>query len=360
MKLTLQIKLLPDKEQSQALLTTIKTANGICNKISNTAWQKKIFNQFKLHQLIYRDIKDSSGFSAQMVVRCISKVSDSYKLDKKTKRVFKPLGAITYDSRILSYKENSISIWSIAGRLKIPFVCHNLKYLPYIKGEADLIFKNNKFFLFQTCEVPEDDMLDVEDFIGIDFGLVNIVTLSTGEKLSGRELENYRTNRQKIRSSIQSKGTKGAKKLLKRLSGKEKRTASIVNHTISKKIINLAKQDKKGIVLENLKGIRKSSNNKGKKFRTRIGKWNFFQLRSFIEYKAKRSGIPVIAIRAAYTSQTCNSCFHIGSRNGEYFKCTACGYSDHADINAAKNIRQVGLSVIQPEKSIMFCSLVHN
>jgi len=75
------------------------------------------------------------------------------------------MGAITYDVRILSYKTDSISIWSVDGRLKIPFVCHNEKLLPYIKGEADLIHKKEKFYLFQTVEVPEEDAKDIEDFI---------------------------------------------------------------------------------------------------------------------------------------------------------------------------------------------------
>ena len=107
MKLTLQIKLLPDDTQANALLNTIKKSNNVCNQISEIAWKEKIFNQYKLHHRVYHEIKNQSGLSAQMVVRCLCKVTDSYKLDKKIKREFKLLGAITYVSRILSYKESS-------------------------------------------------------------------------------------------------------------------------------------------------------------------------------------------------------------------------------------------------------------
>ena len=361
MKLTLQIKLLPDDAQAKSLLSTMKESNRACNKISEYAWSHKVFNQFRVHAGTYHSIRKSFNLSAQMVVRCISKVADAYKLDKKKQRTFKLLGAITYDVRILSYNidRRIASLWSVDGRLKIPFVCHNEKFLPYIKGEADLITKNGKWYLFQTVEVPEDDVLDVEDFLGVDFGLVNIATLSTGERLSGKELEQYRIKRQKVRSSLQSKGTKGSKKALKRLSGRERRTASIVNHTIAKRIVDTAKKQNKGIVLEDLTGIRKNSESKGKVFRTRVGRWNFSQLRGFIEYKAKRSGIPVIAIDPRYTSQSCNVCWHIGSRIGESFKCTACGHSEHADINAARNIRQVGLTVNRPGQSAMYSVFSH-
>ena len=356
MKLTLQIKLLPDDTQANALLNTIKKSNNVCNQISEIAWKEKIFNQYKLHHRVYHEIKNQSGLSAQMVVRCLCKVTDSYKLDKKIKREFKLLGAITYDSRILSYKESSVSIWTVDGRLKIPFVCHRPDWLPFVKGEADLITRRGKFFLLQTVEVPEDGIKDVEKFLGVDFGLVNIATLSTGEIMSGKEIEAYRVKRQKIRSSLQSKGTKGSKRLLKRLSGKEMRTASIVNHTIAKQIVAQAKRECKGIALEDLTGIRKSANKKRKKFRSRIGKWNFFDLRAKIEYKARLAGIPVVLVEPRYSSQMCNKCLHIGSRTGESFKCS-CGNEDHADLNAAKNIALLGAAVNQPEKCMLSCKL---
>ena len=142
MKLILQIKLLPTQEQFDHLKNTMIEANKACDSISNTAFKKRLFNQFKLHKEVYHTIKDSFNLSAQMVIRCISKVTDAYKKDKKVKREFRPLGAITYDPRILTYVKERISMWTVGGRLKIPFVCHNPNYFSYIKGEADLVFKN--------------------------------------------------------------------------------------------------------------------------------------------------------------------------------------------------------------------------
>lgn len=360
MKLMLQIKLKPDDEQKKSLLNTIKEANLVCNELSEYAFKNKIFNQFKLHRAKYHSIKSSFNLSAQMIVRCIGKTSDSYKLDKKKQRAFKELGAITYDSRILSYniEKRVCSIWSVDGRLKILFVPYPEKYLPCIKGEADLIYRKGKFYLFQTCEVPDEDIQDVEEFLGVDFGLVEIATLNNGKKFSSKSLNDYREKRQKIRSSIDSKGTRNCNKLLKRLSGKERTCSKIINHTISKSIVKSAKEEGKGIALENLKGIRFSANNKGKKFRSKIGKWNFSQLRKMIEYKAKREGIPVIAINPAYTSQMCNSCFYIGKRNGKIFKCENCKTISDADINAAKNIALLGSLVNGSERyNMLSCSL---
>ena len=170
MKLTLKIKLLPTAEQAELLLETIRETNTVCNAISDVAWSKKVFNNFKLHHEVYHVYKATFKLSSQCLIRAIAKVADAYKLDKKTKRTFRPLGSIAYDSRIMTYKpDNIVSLWCIGGRQKIKFVCHNPAYLPYIKGEADLVYKKGKFYLFQTVDVPEQDIEDIEEFIGYHF-----------------------------------------------------------------------------------------------------------------------------------------------------------------------------------------------
>lgn len=360
MKLTLKIKLLPTDEQANLLLETMKEANTVCNAISDVVWEERIFNNFKLHHKVYHSYKATFKLSSQMLIRQIAKVADAYKLDKKTKRTFKPLGGIAYDSHIMTYKpDNIVSLWCIGGRQKINFVCHNPDYIPYIKGEADLVYKKGKFYLFQTVDVPEEDIEDVEAFLGIDLGLVSIATLSNGKEFNSKKLQDYREKRQKVRSSVQSKRTRGSKKLLKRLSGRERTTASIINHTIAKQIVQLAKEENKGIALEDLKGIRFSSLKKGKKFRTRVGKWSFNQLRQYISYKAILNGVPMVLVNPRYTSKTCNKCHHIGNRKGKIFECNNCGNNMDADVNASINIATLGAIVNLPEKSSMYSCALH-
>lgn len=359
MKLTLQIKLLPDKDQSELLLKTMKEANNACNAISEIAFTKRMYNQFRLQKEVYYLIKESFQLSAQMVIRCISKVADAYKKDRNSRRDFKPLGAITYDSRIMNYKPNNIvSLWAIGGRLNIPFVCHNAKYLPYVKGEGDLVTRKGKFYLFQTVEVPEEDVPDIEEFIGVDFGQTDIAVTNDGKCYSSDELRKVRKKYSKVRASVQSKGTKGSKKLLKRLSGKERRFVSITNHTIAKQIVAQAKQQGKGIAIEDLTHIRKTAKPKSKANKTELNRWSFYQLRQFLTYKALLNGVKLVVIPPAYTSQNCHVCNHIGIRKGKHFRCENCGNIMDADINAAHNIATWGCIVGHPEKpSMLYCSV---
>lgn len=371
MKLTLKIKLLPTDEQVNLLLDTLKEANAVCNAISDVAWGKRIFNNFKLHHEVYHAYKATFKLSSQVLVRCIAKVADAYKLDKKVKREFRTLGSIGYDSRIMTYKPNNIvSLWAIGGRIKIPFVCHNPDYLPYIKGEADLVYKKGKFYLFQTVDVPEEYIEDVEEFIGVDFGLQTLAYTSDGINHSAEWLNTYREHRQKVRSSIQAKADtskrstkRNCRKLSKRLSGKERTTANLVNHTISKSIVKSAKEQGKGISIEDLTNIRFTSKRRNKKFRTKLGKWNFSDLRAKLEYKALLNGVKLVVVNPAYSSQTCHSCKHIGKRTNKVFKCTNtnCNVgSIDSDYNASKVISLLGRTVnCAGESNNMCCSIAH-
>lgn len=360
MKLILKIKLLPTDKQVNLLLDTMKEANAVCNAISEVAWQEKIFNNFKLHHKVYHTYKAIFNLSSQMLIRQVAKVADAYKLDKKTKRTFKTLGGIAYDSRIMTYKPNNVvSLWCIGGRQKIDFVCHNPDYIPYIKGEADLVYKKGKFYLFQTVDVPEGDIEDVEEFIGCDFGITDIVVTSDGVKHSADGLNKYREYRQKVRTSVQRKGTRNSKKLLKRLSGKERTHAQIINHTIAKSIIVSAKESGKGVAIEDLTNIRFTSKHRNKKFKTKLHKWSFRQLRSFLEYKGLLYGVPVVIVNPRYTSRTCNVCKHLGKRTNKRFKCNNCGNDIDADVNASLNIATIGASINKPERCNVYNCSVH-
>ena len=125
MKLIAQVKLHPSPEQHTALLATLAQANAACDTISAAAWQTQEFRRLPLQKLLYHSIKDSFRLGAQILVRCIAKVADAYKLDRKVLRTFQPHGAVPYDARILSFnlKGSQVSIWTLCGRLAIPFVC---------------------------------------------------------------------------------------------------------------------------------------------------------------------------------------------------------------------------------------------
>ncbi len=345
MKLTAKVLLKPSESQHELLLRTLEKANEACNYISTVAWDKKVFNQFSLHKLVYNDIRQTTGLTAQMVVRCISKVADGYKLDKETGRTFQPHGGIAYDDRILRWYTDKqfVSIWTLSGRERIPFVCsdYQRKLLQNQHGEADLCLVDGQFFLFATCEKETPTPDDVDGFLGVDMGETNIAVTNDGEIMTSAAVEKNRRRHHRLRKELQSKGTKATRRKLKRLRRKQARFQKDVNHQISKRLVLEAKHTQRGIAVEDLTGIRARTRVKGSEQRAKRSNWSFAQLRAFIEYKAKLVGVPVGIVDPAYTSQRCFACGHIEASNRKSqseFLCKACGYTAHADVNAANNI----------------------
>jgi len=357
MKLTAKIKLQPTPEQHNALLETLETANATCNYASEQAWDKKTFRQYDLHKLVYKDIREKFDLAAQITIRIVAKVSHAYQRDKKVKHIFKPLGGFPYDSRILSFKTamKTVSIWTLEGRQRMPYLCgeRQHKLLEGKRGEADLCYIGGEFYLFVSCEVETPDKIDVSEYLGVDMGVINVASDSDGNQHSGSQFLNIRNRRFRQRKRLQKKGTKSASRVRKRLSGRERRFATWLNHTISKRIVEVAQRTGRGIALENLKGIRKRVRARREQ-RRNLHNWSFHQLLQFISYKAELAGIPIVMLDPAYSSQTCSNCGHMSKSNRKSqsaFLCQSCGYADHADTNAARNLSR--WAVRKPAKRLI-------
>ena len=353
MNLTLKIKLIPDENQYNQLLSTMKIFNHACNRISELAFESKTFNKLSLHKMCYYDIRREFELSSQMVVRAIGKVAETYKINKKVLHTFKDTGAMVYDERILSFKGlEYASLLTLDGRVEVPMIFaeyhKSIVMGRRIRGQADLILQNGVFYIMLVIELPDKTIFDAEKYIGVDMGIVNIAVDSTGETFSGSKVNSLRKRNARLRAKLQSKGTKSAKRLLKKRSKKERRFATDTNHCISKKIVEKAKGTMCGIAIEDLtnirkrteKTVRKAQRNQRTKF-VNHSSWAFYQLRQFIEYKARKSGVPVVAVNPANTSRECPVCGHTSKENRvsrNDFVCQSCGYAAPADYTAAINI----------------------
>lgn len=259
MKLTVKVKLLPTLKQKTSLIKTMEVFNQACNYTSRIAFAQKSFGQVRLHRLCYRDIREKFGLSAQLAVRAIGKVSESYRPDKRQLHIFKKYSAIVYDQRILSFKGlDTVSILSIDGRFKIPIIFGSYAKLEQrrVRGQADLLYQKGNLYLCLVIELPDGALIDPKGILGVDFGIINLAATSDDVTFSGKVVDDVHIRTHTLKRALQKKGTKSAKRHLKKLSGRERRFKRNVNHTISKQIVQSAKDTHRAIALENLKGFR--------------------------------------------------------------------------------------------------------
>ncbi|GAB2943345.1 hypothetical protein GCM10027182_09100 [Aquaspirillum soli] len=86
--------------------------------------------------------------------------------------------------------------------------------------------------------------------------------------------------------------------------------------------------------------------------RSRLHRWAWRQLQTFVEYKAKAAGIAVEYVNSAYTSQTCSCCGGLGKRSKHRFECPHCGLRAHSDLNASRNLARIGETAVSPRAAV--------
>lgn len=363
---TISCKLYVAPYQAQHVDDTLKAFADACNYAAEWGRQNKVSAQFKLQKATYYEIRSRFGLSANLAVRAIARVSPSLRKAKTRNSVFRPT-SIDYDARIFSFRESdwTVSLTLLRSRERFGLDIGEWQKTA-LAGKnptsAVLTKKRGAYYLDIQIKEPLPPEIEPTGTLGVDRGVKNLATLSDGTNYGSETLNAYRLMRHKVRKSLQSKADKGTRtsrrrncrRVLSRLSGKERRYQAWVNHTVSRNIVDRASESGCSIVLEDLTGIRERTSKKLRKSQRGLhNKWAFYQLEQFIKYKAERAGVPFLKIDPRYTSQTCASCLRIGNRRGDMFVCPNCGNADHADINGAKVIAAVGGVVNHPERSAM-------
>src|SRR6266568_9291528 len=353
MKQTMLLKLAPTEEQHQALLEIMHEFNAAANYVASIALAEKSANKFELQKLVYGELRTTYKLPAQLAIRAISKASEAYKRDTSMQPTFRPEGAIVYDQRVMSFKGlTTVSLLTLSGRVLVPLRVGDYQQarMDRMKGQADLLYRGATFYLAVTLDVAEPPLDTPQDTLGVDLGIVNLATDSEGETFPGEHVERNRQRMNTLRQRLQKRGTKSAKRHLKKVSGKEARFKKNTNHVISKRIVQKAQATKQALAIEELRHIRQRTERTVRHSqRARHSSWTFGQLRFFLSYKAALAGVPLHLVDPRNTSKTCSVCGCCAKENRKSqasFVCQACGYTDNADRNAAINISKA--VVMQP------------
>jgi IS605 OrfB family transposase len=347
---TICCRLAPSPSTREALQETSEQFAAACNHVLSVALAEKTHNAIKLQKLCYNDIRALFHLSANLAIRAIRRVVGcitALRGKRRAPKAFKPK-SISYDARIFSYREDKeiVSLTTTKGRVRVPLLLgtYQKKALAGQKPtSASVINKNGVWYIHIVVEVPCRSPSGA-GVMGIDLGIRNIAATSTDLLIEGTSRQKFKERRAVVRASLQSKGTRGARKVLKRLSGYEYRRISYENHTLSKELVEEAKRHNCGTIrMERLKDIRSKTRTWNKHRNRMMAGWSFYQLQRFVVYKAATAGMSVEFVEPAYTSQTCHHCLQLGSRDGERFNCLTCG-EQHADVNASHVIASGGVA----------------
>ncbi|MGB3513910.1 MAG: transposase [Microcoleaceae cyanobacterium] len=381
--LTLVARIEPTPKQYQLINDTAVAFASACNWINSNV-NSNLTNRNSIQAVCYNDVKSQFGLTANHVVRACARVGTNRLTAKQKGRKVKGFKATSFDCDARTFRiiEDGylVSLSTTGKRVKVPMKVGNY-HVGKLKGQKPTSaqvckHQDGNFYIHIQLKSDAPKVKKTKNVIGVDFGRRDIAVTSTGQSWSGQTINKNRDKYSRVRASIQKKASGGTRstrrrcrEILKRLSGRERRYQTWLNHNISSSIICEATATNSTVAIEDLTGIRQRTNSKprSKNERRRSNSWAFYQLRVFLEYKGIKEGVNVVAIPPAYTSQTCHQCLYIhpvqgkSYRNGKTFKCGNCNNQCDADDNGSKMIELWGASVTAPGGSkTLSCDLSYD
>ena len=358
---TVPIKLDVDSDDAALLNGTIDEFLWAANYVVDHAWQGeyKTTSKARLQEETYDDVREQTQLHANLVQNARNKAADAVQSVvarwKQGEYAGKPhfsKPTVVYDKRCATFHDDHVSLATVNGRTEIDYVLPDRerdtphsRYLDnddYEVTSAELHYRDGEWFLhLRTKAEVESDTLEQattghSTVLGVDLGVNHLAVTSTGVFWSGHEFDHWRREYEKRRASLQQCGSRHARENIQAVGRKETGQFTMMLHRIANGIIEEATENGCGVIaFKELTGIRDrlSGASWGHK-------WAFESLYEYVEYKAKPRGITVEQVTPENTSRRCSTCgfTHPDNREGEEFGCLKCGYENHADYNAAKNV----------------------
>ncbi|MEW6070170.1 MAG: transposase, partial [Candidatus Thermoplasmatota archaeon] len=354
----LSLNVLPlTKVKQNSLSKTYSSYFELVNKTLDVKKQNPKLTQNQLHSLTYKFFREQYKFPSQLIISARVTAWDIRKQKGEHKRV-----AVRFDKRLFSLRETKrnnpiLSLRCNNSRIGIPIAQdgafeHFQQHLNNAWDVTSIIMtKNFRFYAVLTKEFPEPKPMP--NVLGIDINSGRIALsiynprtkrwlrqLYFGKDIFLRQVK-YEVRRGILQGYRDTTTPSGAGKKLKILSGTQKNYVRTRIWQIVSEIIELAKEYKATIIIEEIKHLRVPNNKWRKKSRKKVNRIPYGFFRFALEHKAAIEGFPVIAIDPKYTSQTCPRCGNRSRTNWKHyalFGCKECGFEANRDRVASQNI----------------------
>lgn len=350
---TIRLQLRPDTQQAQALTETTAQFTASFNTVCQVGWRLRNGNAFDLHRLTYRAVKHSyprlvSDLHIQARQKASQAVKSALTREKQGRKTRCPSSAscpprYNLHTYTLDWQTATVRLSTTQGKQTIAF--HLPLYASHAVGchcaTADLIHRRGKWYLHVVVVVDDVAFVDNAQTVGVDLGVTRPAVTSDNRFHGNRRWKNREKRLFRLKRALQAKGSRSAKRHLRRLAGRQRRFRQDCDHVVSASILK-GIEPGTTIVIENLTDIRKRVKARRGQQKRRLHGWSFAQLRAFLTYKAETKGCRIVGIDPRHTSQRCSrcGCIYRGNRPEQSrFCCCWCGFQLNADLNAARSIR---------------------
>jgi len=353
------------------LRETVEQFKHCANTATKWCWHGDdgyhVTSKAKAERALYDQLKTSTDLTANFVQKGIRRAVEAVKSGverlkrgEDTSKPYFSADSVVYDKRSATFHRDHVSLSTVDGRVECDYILPNDSETPptkYISDEdfefrmAHLQYRNGDWYLHasmqkETQEEPPQSDIGHRTVLGVDLGVTNLAVTSTGTFWSADEYNHWRREYKKRRGNLHQCGSRHAHENIQSVGQKETGRFEIYLHSVANELIAEAIENScSHIVFEDLTHIREEIPDA-----TWQHIWAFRRLFEYVDYKATEQDVEVVQVDPRNTSNRCSTCgfTHLDNRDGEEFASQQCGYENHADYNAAKNI---GLQYLRRQQS---------
>lgn len=361
MNVNIKIRLYPTVKQKEMLYRHFDAYRFVYNLCLE--YRIMLWRYYKISKSGYDmakeilSIRKDTTWLLKCKAECVREAAHS--LDNTFKKYFKGNGYPKFKSKKREQSFIAFQSVNVKGD-KISFFGNKIKlktstnYIELLNTNKikQITFKRDlcgDYWAICLIEIPDMNKLpENEKVVGIDLGLKDLVITSDGIKYDNKKyLKNsyYKLRRLQRKFSKTKKGGKNRGKLrirVAKLHRKITRQREWYYHQITNNLI----RDNQTIVVESLKIKNMLKNHK---LARSINDASWGLLIKMLEYKANWYGRNIIKVNTFFpSSKTCSGCGNIKKElllSQREYTCDSCGLIIDRDINAAINLRNMGIKI---------------
>jgi putative transposase len=315
----------------------------------------------EVHNALYRELKEWFDLPPRTAVDCYRDAlanANAWRNNPKKGRNprVRKLSMWLYPGQSYWIRDGYVEI---TGGIKLSIIGWDRRYDGYENGEARLVYRGDKMILWISKRIPRPKQYKPRDVAAIDINERKIVYGDDGinKERDTKIGEAHRWKKlaedlQKRYSSPRYPAWRRRKAILNRIRSYHRKARNILEdwaRKTSPKIVKLAKRLGYAVAREDLKGLIESLRDLPKDHRKKLIMMGYKRLGKWIDWNAKKQGVPLAIVNLNGTSSKCPKCDSKGLKEVDYrrLRCPRCGFEGDRDVIGKLNIRKRALKKLR-------------
>jgi len=354
--LTVRVRVSPEPEQEEAVLDLMRRYRDALNYSVRAIIANRALSLTKAHKLLYNDLKERYGLPARIAQDCYREaiaIAKSWLKNPKRGKVPTVRGLRMWLTHELGYRVKGDYV-ELAGGYRLRIIGWDRRYDDFPNREARLVFRDGEFTLYATKQIPRPAKYAPKGVLAVDVNERQIVVGDSHVELRVETPVERALRYRRLAERLQGKYSSTRYNAWLRRSGIRRRirhfrrkARNIIEDWVRRTshiIISLAKQGQLAVAREDLTGLIESLRKLPKGHRTALIALGYRRLAFWVDWQAKKNGVPLFVVDPAGTSTTCPRCgaglVEVGYRR---LRCPRCGLEADRDTIAVLNIERRAL-----------------